>query len=591
MLKNYFLIAVRNLVKNRAYSLINILGLAAGIAVTILIALFVFDELSYDQFHEKKDRIYRVSREWFNEDGTPSLHLAKVAPPIGTLVLEDYPDIIEAAVRIRKQWGALLRYEDKVFTEDRFYWAEPSFFDIFSYPMLKGDKETALNEPNSVLLTETAAAKYFGNTDPIGKTILLSTGYDSRSAQLVVTGIVKDPPENTHFHFDFLGSFKTIELLFGEEFMRKNWGRNNYSTYVLFKEENGAEILESKFPGFLDKHLAAAYKEYFGEAPEMLPSKFNKLHLMNITDIHLHSNLNSEMEPNSSITNVYLFSTIAFFVLLIACINFMNLSTARSSKRAREIGMRKVLGAYKTQLIRQFLGESFIVTFIALLLAVVAVELILPEFNGFINRNLRLLGGNQGIIFGGLLLLLIFVSLIAGSYPAFALSSFKPVKVLKGDKKANAGGVTFRTVLVVTQFVISISLIIAMGIVWQQMDYLQNKRLGINKENIVLLNADSTMIAKRKEIKTELYRNPKLNGVTFSSLVPSNALLNSWGGKKIDGEDGESLEFRLAVVEVDYDYLDTYGIELLAGRNFSPEYAADDSSSYILNETAVRKLG
>jgi putative ABC transport system permease protein len=341
MFQNYIKIAIRNLWRYRGYSFINILGLAVGMACCILILLFVLDELSYDKFHENSDRIYRVTREWFNSDGSSSLHLARVAPPIGTLLQQDFPDAIDKMVRIRSDYNTILRIGDRSFVEDRFIWAENSFFEVFSFRLVHGDPKTALVDPNTVVLTSSTAERYFGSTDAaMGKVI----DYENET-DLLVTGVIEDPPHNSHFKFDFLGSFQTLYDFFGAEFMTHYWGRNNYATYLLLAENVKAATLRSQFPVFLDKYLTQLSLEDDGREPTIEPSRVNQLHLQKLTDIHLKSHLNSEWEPNGDIKNVYLFTVIALFILLIACINFMNLSTARSSNRSREIGMRKVLGS------------------------------------------------------------------------------------------------------------------------------------------------------------------------------------------------------------------------------------------------------
>lgn len=591
MFKNYLKIAFRNILKHKVYSLINILGLAIGMACSILILLWVRDELSYDRFHANAESIYRVTREWKNQDGETSLHLARVAPPIGPLLKNDFPSIVEDVVRIRADYNTLLKLDDRTFVEDNFFWAEANVFDIFSFPFLKGDPATALKEPNSVVLTEAMAQKYFpkestiGETDPLGKTI----NYEGE-ADLKVTGVVQNIPQNSHFKFDFLGSFITLENFFGKEFMASNWGRNNYLTYLLLPEGFSPDVLREQIPGFLDKHISQLVINETGQPPANKPSRTNQLHLQKLTDIHLHSHLTTEIEQNGDIVNVYLFSAIAFFILLIACINFMNLATARSAKRAREIGMRKVLGAYRKQLIGQFLGESLLIAALALIIAVSVVEAVLPYFNDFVGKNLSLSIWQNPEMILGLIAITLFVGLVSGSYPAFLLSSFRPVRVLKGEDKSS-GKSAFRRVLVVSQFTISIALIISMGIVYHQLDFLRHKKLGFNKEQVVILQASGDMQENFETIRSRLMQNSSILNVSASRLIPSNKLLNSWGGQVLDGEETVPLTFRLAVVEVNYDFFQTYEMPLLAGRDFSREYATDDSAAFVLNRAAVEKLG
>jgi len=583
MFRSYLKIALRNLLRHKGYFFINILGLAIGISACILIMLFVQDELGYDQFHANKDRIYRVTRNWFNSDGTVSLHLARIAPPIGPLLANDYPAGIEKMVRIRSDYNTLLKVGDDHFIEDRFLWAGEAFFEIFSFPLLRGDPATVLSKPNTVVLTRSTAEKLFGGIDAsIGKII----NYEGEN-DLIVTGVAEDSPHNSHFKFDYLGSLKTLIQKWGSDFFATNWGRNNYGTYLLFAENFSADNLRAQIPGFLDRHLTQRSLEERGRAPTVQPSKTTMLHLQKLMDIHLHSHLNSEWEANGDITNIYLFTAIAFFILLIACINFMNLATARSSRRIKEIGMRKVLGAQRRQLVYQFLGESIFMSLVAMLAAVILVEIATPYFNQFAGKDLRL--NFDSVIY--LVGLLILVSFLAGSYPAFYLSRFRPITVIRDISTFSSGRSFFRTTLVIFQFTISISLIICMGIIHSQIEYWLNKDLGYKKDHLVLLRSSAEIRENLSSVKAQLLQNPNILAVAGSRLVPTNHLLNSWGGRRLDGEEPQPLQFRLAVQECDYDFLDTYQIPLVAGRYFSQEYGTDDSSAYILNESAVQELG
>jgi len=587
MFRNAFKITLRNILRQKAYSFINIMGLSIGMACCILIMLYITDELSYDKFHTNSDRIYRVTREWFNQDGSSSLHLSRVAPPIGPLLENDFPQIVQDVVRIGEDDQTFLKVDDKVFIEEGFFWADESFFNIFSCNFIHGNYRTALTEPNSVVLTRSMSMKIFGTEDALGKYI----NYE-RERDLKVTGIIEDVPHNTHFKFDLLGSFKTLYSINGEEFFKTNWGNNSYFTYILLPENFPVAELESQIPSFIDKHLSEIIYNRTGQMPADRPSKTTRLTLQKLTDIHLTSHLDMEAEENGSLTNIYMFGVIALLILLIACINFMNLATARSSKRAREIGVRKVLGAYRHQLIKQFLGESVLFALIALVIAVVLVETALPYFNAFTDKQLRVeYTGNYQILLA-FLVITIFVGIISGSYPAFLLSSFKPVSVLK--TKTVAGGSNksrFRTVLVVLQFSISIALMIAMGVVYDQMSYVKDKKLGYDKNQVVLLPSSPLISENIESFKDQLLQNKNVVSVTTSVLVPTNALLNDWGAGIIDGDKPLPLGFRLAVIQGDHDFLNTYGIKLIAGRNFSRAYSTDDSSAFILNETAVRQIG
>ena len=353
MFKSYLKTTLRNIKKHMGYSLINIIGLAVGMACCILIMLFVFDELSYDRFHENHDRIYRVTRQWFNEDGVISLHLGHVAPPVAPLLENDFPDIIHA-VRMTGIGGLLVGQNSVFFEESRFFFAEEDVFDVFSLEMTAGDPKTALQDPFTMVITEEMAEKYFGTENPIGKALTIEV--PPNKADMTVTGVIKPLPHNSHFHADFLGSFKTYEAVVGDDELL-NWASNNYATYLLMPKNYDISLLKSQLDPFIDRHMSQGM------------SARTKLQLQRLTNIHLFSHLDSEIEANSDITYVYIFSAIAFFILLIACINFMNLATARSASRAKETGLRKVVGAHRAQLVRQFLSESIITAFISWLIA------------------------------------------------------------------------------------------------------------------------------------------------------------------------------------------------------------------------------
>ena len=444
-----------------------------------------------------------------------------------------------------------------------------------------------MNNPASVVLTESSAKKYFGKEDPLGKTINYRNFVD-----LKVTGVINDVPENSHFKYDFLGSFITLydSNAIGRKTLETNWSSNNYLTYILLPEKFPIKELESKVDGFIDEHYGQVYLENKVPLPPKGIHSTTTLHFQKLTDIHLHSHLTTEIEENGDITNVYIFSAIAFFVMMIACINFMNLSTARSSKRAREIGVRKVLGAFKNQLIKQFIGESMLTVFLSLILAVIIVGAALIPFSNFTQRNLKMNLFSDPLLLLGIVALAILVGFISGSYPALLLSSFKPVSVLKGENK-NSWKSNFRTVLVVLQFTISICLIIAVSVVYNQLQFIKNTNLGYNKDHLVILPGSKQIKNNLESFKGQLLQNQNIKMVTTSRLVPSNMLLNSMGTTVFDGDKKIQVSFRVAMQEVDYDFLKTYQIKLSAGRDFSKEFATDDSLAFILNETAIRKLG
>ncbi len=584
MFKNYLKIAYRSLLKYKAYSFINIAGLSIGMACCILILLYVQDELSYDKWHENADRTFRVTREWLNDDGKTNLHLGHVAPPIAPLMKQDFPEV-EEIVRITGGSSSLVSYDSKHFSEDRFYFADPNIFKIFSIELIEGDPETILQQPLNVILSEDMATKYFGAEEPLGKSIT----YRER-VEFKVAGIMKNTPRNSHFHFDFLGSMLVLENFFGQrEF--QSWGSNNYATYLLLPPNYDKSQLEGKFPEFMDRHLTAAIIRNTGQEPTNKPSERNLLHLQALTDIHLHSQLDSEIEANGNIVYVYIFTAVAGFILLIACINFMNLATARSANRAKEVGLRKVVGADRKKLIRQFLSETVFMAFVSLIFGLVMVYATLPWFSGFVSRELALnLTDNLGALLG-LAGLMLFVGLAAGSYPAFYLSKFQPIVTLKGMKKGGANKSAFRTILVVFQFAISIVLIISMGVVGDQLEYCRTKDLGLNKDNVVVFAAGQEIIQRYADVKNQLLQHPNIIGVAASKRVPSGRLLDSSGGRVIEGETQRPLNFRIASVQVDHDFVDTYGMRMVAGRNFSVDFPTDSTEAFILNEVAVERIG
>ncbi len=579
MVSNYLKIAVRNLIKHKGYSFINIFGLAVGMACCILIMLYVQDELSYDRYHEKSDRIYRLSRQWTNQDGMISLHLGHVAPPFGPLIRNDFPETVLESVRFLRPGTLLLSQGDVHFQETRFFFVDSTVFSIFSWEFLQGDPATALAEPNMLVLTETMAKKYFGNGDPMGKVLRVNQTTDVK-----VTGIMKDVPLNSHFKPDFLCSFASFANAIGRQNLERNWGSNNYATYILVPEQFDPVAFAAQLPAFIDKYMG------LGPAGQR-PSQGTQLNLWPITSIHLHSNLDSEVEPNSSITYIYIYSAVALFVLLIACFNFMNLSTAQASRRAKEVGMRKVLGAHKQLLIRQFLGESVLLSFLALVLAVLVVHLALPWFNSFVGKELAM--NYAGNVVELLLLLSIagLVGIVAGSYPAFFLSAFQPAEVLKGETKSGKSGLAFRSVLVVSQFAISIALIVSMGIVFDQLEFVRKKNLGFDKEMVVYLPASAQIRQQFTSLRDQLLAQPGITDVTISSRVPSGRLLDSQGGTAEVGGEMQQITTRVADIHVDHNFMKTYKIAFAAGRDFDINLASDSTEAFLLNEASVFAIG
>ena len=582
MFNNYFKILIRNIKKHPLYVSINVFGLAVGMAVCILILLFVQHELSYDMYHDNADRIVRVSRAWYNPDGEVSLHLGHTAPPFAPLIQEDYPDEVAFAARMLESNPLVTSGEDS-YIEDHFTFADPEIFDIFSIDMVEGNPKTALAQNNGIVLSETSARKYFGDQSPMGKDLLLDLSGQQFTFQ--VNGVFKDFPDNSHFHPSMFGSMFPVVMFFGgpEAFMG-NFGGNSFSTYLLLNEGVDRLAFEEKLPKLIDKYMTAS------EAG-IPTSKGTKLFLWPITDIHLYSNLDTEIEANGNIDYVYVYSAVALFILLIACINFMNLSTARSSLRSKEVGLRKVMGADKSALIKQFLGESFMLTVISMLLALLLVYLFLPVFSDFTDKQLSLNFAEHPEYILGIFGLVFIVGIISGSYPALFLSGFQPAKVLKGAFKAGKGHEQFRSILVTGQFAISVVLIVAVVVVVQQLDFMQSKDLGFEKEDIVLLPTSPAIAQNYQLVKDRLENHPNILAVTVSSRAPSGRLLDNQGTSvEIDG-NLTKLNIRIADIDVGHDFLKTYGIPLAAGRDFNVMQASDSTEAFILNETAVREIG
>ncbi len=574
MLKNYLTIALRNLLRHKGYSAINVLGLAIGIACCVLIMLYVQDELSYDQYHEKKDRIYRLV-ESMTIAGRP-IEAAVTPPPWAPVLAKDYPSI-EQITRIKppnSRW--LIRYEDKRFYERYFVFADASVFDIFTLPLVQGNGKTALAEPHTVVLSESMADKYFGNENPIGKVI---NGDDLYT--FTVTGIMRDLPKNSHFHFDFLASYASLapNNLYGEPTTMQNQGlSHNLYTYLLLREGYAPEDLEEELPGFLDEYLGELLKSVGIEA---------RPYLQPLTDIHLHSNMEAEIAANSNIRYVYIFSSLAVFILLIACVNFMNLSTARSARRAQEVGMRKVLGALRNQLIKQFTGESILVSIIALVIALGLVHLLLPQFNQLSGKTLTMDYQSTWLV-PTLAAITLITGIVAGGYPAFILSAFRPVAVLTGALKAGASHSLLREILITFQFGISILMIVGTIVVLDQLEYMQNKQLGFDEDNLVVVRLpDEEAIKGYPGYKNAVLQYPEILNVSSSTSVPGGQTsLNLVTPEGV--QEDESPVYQM--IWTDYDFIETLGIEMASGRTFSREFGAD-TTACLINEAAVRTLG
>ncbi len=577
MLSSYFKIAWRNIVGNPLFSAINIIGLSIGLACCIMITMFVRYEVSYDKHWANADRIYRVTRDFLGNN----LQLAAVAPPIAPLLKQDFAEV-EDVTRILATGGITLSRGDIRIREERMVIADPNLFEFFNLEFVSGDPASALARPTDIVMTERAVERYFGDEDPIGRTLNLMD-----QADVTVTAVIRDLPDNTHMQFEIVGSIAAIPLMMGPDEL-DSWGSNNYYTYVRLPAGYDPADLEAKFLDFLIRH--------WSENAES--SSF--LSLQPLTDIHLTSDRDGEWRANGSITTVYTFSAVAFFVLLIACVNFMNLTTARSSQRAREVGIRKVVGAHRKQLITQFMGESILLTAIAMLLAVVIVELSITAFSNYLEKPLQFSLANSGAI-AMLICGAIIVGLFAGSYPALYLSRFKPAEVLKGSV-SGSGSVLLRKGLVVFQFAASTALMIATGVVIAQMNYAKNVDLGFDKSRnlVTSLPYFADFWETYEPMKAELEAHPDILSVVYSSRVPSMQN-NDGSGYIAEGEQMVMENFLgIANIKVDYQWFDHYDIDIIAGRAFRknemrvPEPTEENpvvKASAILNVSAARRFG
>jgi ABC-type antimicrobial peptide transport system permease subunit len=558
MIKNYLKVALRNVQRSKVFSFINILGLAVGMGCCFLILLYVRYEFSYDTFHEKSAQIYRIRTEWQLE-GSSQIH-DTTAAPVATALMSDMPEVLDA-VRVRRS-GATIRYGEQSYVEGRVYLVDPSFFEIFDFALIQGDPQNVLDKFHSIVLSEKISEKYFGCDNPLGKILTLYDKFDFE-----VTGIAKNPPSNSHLDFDVLIRFDTINEITGFNYL-ESWGAWNYSTYILLQKDFSPKEFEKKSPAFI--------KKYRGE-DSTNPQIF---HLQLLSKINL--------ETYGKIKYIYFFSAIALIILILACINFMNLSLARSSTRIREIGMRKVIGAKRHQLIRQFLGESVVLAFLALPLAVLFIHLVLRPFNVLLMTHLQTEYMANLPFLLSLFGITLLVSLISGSYPAFYLSRFQPVLSLKGDLKSIGGVSHLRSLLVIVQFSISVILIMGTLTVLKQMKYIQQRDLGFKKDFIVNIPIlDRKLRQNTNPIKHELIKHPNILSATVSSFYPGSYPNQSvdWEGRK------EDEELMMAWYSVDFDFIKTFGIELLDGRDFSKDFPADLASAYILNESTLRSLG
>ncbi|MCJ7679280.1 MAG: ABC transporter permease, partial [Candidatus Aminicenantes bacterium] len=564
MLKNYLKIALRNIRRHKGYSFINLAGLSVGLAACILILIWVRDELNYDRFHTNIDHLYRALEHERMSDGDV-ITFPMFPTAFGPALKKDFPQVLET-IRLRSSRGRIVRVEEHSFYEDGLLFADPPLLKVFSFPLESGNPETALLSPSSILLSEAMALKYFPDEDPIGRVIEVDGTHE-----FLVTGVIKNIPSQSHIRFDFVVPFTALEK-YG--WTMDDWGAYGIHTYVLLDSQTDVREFNKQIEGFL--------KKYDSEA-------IMTLSLQPLKDVHLHSAGISASGTNGDIRSVYVFSLIAFFILLMACMNFMNLTTARSENRAREVGLRKVVGAGRRNLLMQFFGESIFLSLIALIFAVALAQLALPSFNSLSGKVMSFPIFSQPVFFLSLLGIAVFTGLIAGSYPALLLSSFQPIRALRKRSASGTGGGVFRKVMVVSQFVLTICLIIGMVVVNRQMQFIRHKNLGIEKNHIVCVDLKGGLEDKYDMLKNELLAHIAVEMVTAASDVPAgnhrSFSLNEWEGRDTDAK------YLMDLLSVDENYMRVFGLQLVEGRFFRENEKTDEELPIVINETAVRAMG
>jgi len=579
MLRSYIVVALRNLWRHRGYSLINIFGLAIGLASSIFILLYVVNELTYDRFHDKADRIYRV---WISGSmpATEMRH-AVTAPPMAEALLNDYPEV-EQAVRLRQSGGWLVKKGDRIFheTEREFIFADSTFFDVFSFNLIKGNPETCLRDPRSIVLSEEYALKYFGDEDPMGQTLKI----EQDTNLSVITGVMEDVPENSHFHPKMIGSLSTL----GNS-RSTMWVNHNFHTYVVLKEGTDPEEFESRLQEMVLKYVGPIITQVMGIDLEQFEAAGHSYgyRLQKLTDIHLHSQLQYELEPNGNPLYVYIFLVAAIMILAIAAINFMNLATARSTVRAREVGLRKVVGSGRPQLMAQFLTESVVLTLFSMMISVALVYLLLPEFNNLIQLNLTFDVFSSSWVIPALILFAVLVGIVAGSYPALVLASFRPAVVFSSEKKLGSRKSLLRSMLIVLQFTVTIVILIATFVVNRQLNFMQEKDPGFQKQNVLVIHRSDALDERIDAFKEEVRQHANVIEVANSTHIPSSGYWDNahW----LEGWDRSEI-FTLASYYVSYDFDQSLGLELVEGRFFNRDMPSD-SSGVVINEAAQNALG
>lgn len=566
----------RSLNKQKGYTFINVLGLSIGIACSLIITLFVIHQLSYDQYHENKDRLYRLTLD--GKIGEQELIVSSTASIIGPTMLDEFPEV-ENYNRLNIFGENILKDGDRIFTFKDFAETDSTFFDIFSIPLSQGDPKTVLNEPYTMVLSESTAKTIFGDEDPINKTLKLNTG----NTAYRITGIMADFPENTHFNANVLTSFMTNQRSRDTE-----WLNNSFETYVLLKPNASPQTVNAKFAGMIEKYIGPRVLELFGATLEDFFSTGNRynFYLQPITQIHLDPTINHEAKPATDPKYLWIFGSIAILIIVIASINFMNLSTAQATKRAKEVGIKKASGSSRWNLIRQFLTDSTLISFFSLVLAIVIVLFVLPVFNNLLNAKVSLAIFSNWYTIPGLIAFALLIGILAGAYPAFYLSSFNPNAVLRGKVRDGLKNGKLRSVLVSVQFLISIILIIGTMVMYRQLQYMINKDLGFNKDKLLVIHSVSSIGDKTKTFKDELLKLPGIASVSASTAVPGHN--NNNNGYMIEGRSSET--FLMQTNWVDYDFFKTYQIGLNDGRFFDEEYSTDPQAC-IVNAQTIEEFG
>ncbi len=578
MYRNFFKVAFRNIIRHKFYFIINLLGLAVGIACSILIMLFVIHELSCDKFNENYKRIYRLYLS--GKLGTSEFDGAWTCAPAAEAYSRDFPEVVDAA-RL-DNWGeVVIKFDDKSFLEKHFMIADSSFFNIFSIPLIQGNPVTALARPYTVVITKEIAHKYFGSEDPMNKTIMVNND----TALYTITGVIDKVPENSHFEFDLLASFLTHPRA-NDDF----WLSNSFATYLLLEKDASPEKLEEKIPALMEKYAGPQLQKVLGITFEEFISGGNRygLFLQPMSDIHLNPDIQHSFKPINDKKYIYIFSLIAFLIILLAGINYMNLATAQSAGRSGEVGLRKVAGSTKSILVKQFLLESVLLTIFSLIIALLIVEILLPYFNDFVGLKLTKNYFSDWYFIPGLILMAIVIGIMAGSYPSFFLAAFKPVSVLSGKAKEGLQSGLLRRILVVFQFSISILIILGTIIIYRQVKFMLNKDLGFDKEQLMIIRrADAVGRKKIKIFQQEIEKYPGVISSSNSTAIPGYA--NSNNGFMIEGESPDKTVL-MYVNWIDHSYPETYKFRLAEGRFHSEEYASD-TGAVVINESAVKKFG